>query len=103
MTSERAQAYGRVIRLISAERSGDEPEGRGSQAPGLAPEESDFVRMAADTMLFAEEMDSDARTALDQIATLGKHLVESGRWDSEQVSELVSALAAAGPQPARVG
>jgi hypothetical protein len=72
------------------------------QPPELASEESDFIRMAADTMLFAEEMDADAKTAHDQIVTLGKHLVESGRWEKDDVKELVSALAACGPQPARV-
>lgn len=91
MTSDRAQAYGRVLRLLT-----------GEEAPDLTPEESDFVRMAADTLLFAEELDGDARTAADQVATLGKHLVESDRWDKDDVKELVSALAACGPVVARV-
>ena len=92
MTSDRAQAYGRVMRLL------DDKE-----PPELAPEEADLIRLAADTLLFAEQMDGDARTAADQIATLGKHLVESGRWEKADVKELVSALSACGPTPARVG
>ena len=91
MTSDRAQAYGRVLRLLAAK-----------EAPELAREEADFIRMAADTLLFAEEMDGDARTAADQMATLGKHLVESGRWEKADVKELVSALTACGPVPMRV-
>ncbi len=91
MTSERAQAYGRVMRLLAAK-----------EPPELAPEEADFIRMAADALLFAEEMDADARTAADQMATLGKSLVESGRWEKADVKELVSALTACGPAPARV-
>ena len=92
MTSDRALAYGRVMRLLAAK-----------EPPELAPEEADFIRMAADTMLFAEEMDGDARTAHDQIATLGKHLVESGRWEKADVKELVAALSSCGPQQVRVG
>lgn len=91
MTSDRAQAYGRVMRLLSEQ-----------DADALTPAESDFVRMAADTLLFAEEMDSDTRTAHDQVVTLGKHLVESDRWEKSDVKELVSALGACGPQPVRV-
>jgi hypothetical protein len=90
VTSDRSKGYGRVLRLLAA------------KAEDLRQEESEFIRMAADTLLFSEEMDPDARTAADQITTLGEHLVESGRWDKPEVKELVSALAACGPVPARV-
>jgi hypothetical protein len=76
------------MRLLAACGAGD-----------LAPDESDFVRMAADAMLFAEEMDGDARTAADQVATLCRHLVESERWERADAEELMSALTACGPAP----
>jgi hypothetical protein len=88
VTSRRAEAYGRVIRVLSG------PDGE-----ELRPEELDRIRLAADSLLFCEdvELDSDARDAADQIADLAVELVESGRWDEDAAEALVSDVLACGP------
>lgn len=88
MTSRRAEAYGRVVRILS-----------GPDAEELRPEEIDRIRQAADSLLFCEdvELDSDARDAADEIADLAVELVESGRWDEDTAESLVSDVLACGP------
>ena len=85
MTSERTQAYGRVIRTL---------EDLGPAK--LLPAEQDRIRDAADNLIFAADID-DARDTLADIEALGEHLVSSGRWSSERAEELVADLAACGP------
>jgi len=92
MTSERAQAYGRVVKTLS-DLSGVK----------LLPAEEDRIRAAADTLLFCESADDPgAREALADIETLTGHLVETGRWTDESAQRLADDLHACGPAPALV-
>lgn len=88
MTSRRAEAYGRVVRILNG------PDGE-----ELRPEELARIREAADSLFFCEdvEMDSAARDAADEIADLAVGLVETGRWDEDTAEELVSDVLACGP------
>src|SRR3954452_8361792 len=71
VTSRRAEAYGRVVRILNG------PDGN-----DLRPEELARIREAADSLVFCDdiELDSDARDGADEIADLAVDLVESGRW-----------------------
>ena len=88
MTSRRAEAYGRVVRVLEG------PDGE-----ELRPEEVERIRLATDSLFFCEDMeqDSDARDAADEIADLAVELVESGRWDEDTAEALVSDVLACGP------
>jgi hypothetical protein len=85
MTSERTQAYGRVIKTL---------EDLGPSK--LQPAEQDRIRDAADNLIFAADLD-EARTALMDVEALAEHLVASGRWTSERADQLASDLVACGP------
>lgn len=88
VTSRRAEAYGRVIRIL------DGPDGK-----ELRPDELERIREAADSLVFCEDvdLDPDARDAADVIADLAVELVESGRWDEDTAECLVSDVLACGP------
>jgi hypothetical protein len=88
VTSRRAEAYGRVIRILE-----------GPDAWQLRPDEVTRIREAADSLVFCEDvdLDSDARDAADEIADLAVDLVESGRWDEDTAECLVSDVLACGP------
>jgi hypothetical protein len=88
VTSRRAEAYSRVVRIL------DGPDGE-----ELRPEELQRIRLATDSLFFCEDMesDSDARDAADEIADLAVELVESGRWDEDTAEALVSDVLACGP------
>jgi hypothetical protein len=88
VTSRRAEAYGRVVRILNS------PDGE-----QLRPDELERIRVAADSLLFCAdvELDSAARDAADEIADLAVELVESGRWDEDTAEELVSDVLACGP------
>ncbi len=88
VTSRRAEAYGRVVRILNG------PDGE-----ELRPEELARIRTAADSLVFCDdvELDSDARDAADEIADLAVELVESGRWDEDTAEALVSDVLACGP------
>ena len=88
MTSRRAEAYSRVVRVLEG------PDGQ-----ELRPEELERIRLATDSLFFCEDMeqDSDARDAADEIADLAVELVESGRWDEDTAEALVSDVLACGP------
>lgn len=88
VTSRRAEAYGRVVRILNG------PDGE-----ELRPEELERIRHAADSLIFCEdiELDSDARDAADEIADLAVDLVESGRWEEDTAEALVSDVLACGP------
>lgn len=83
MTSDRAQAYGRVVATV------DELEGT-----KLQPGEIARIRAAADALLFSETVDRDA---LADVADLVGGLVESERWTEERGQALLDDLAACGP------
>jgi hypothetical protein len=85
MTSDRTQAYGRVVKTL-------EDVGPAK----LQPAEQDRIREAADTLIFAADLD-EARAALEDIDALAEHLVGSGRWTGERAEQLVSDVLACGP------
>jgi hypothetical protein len=86
-TSERSQAYGRVVRTL---RDDDEAE--------LLPAEQDLIREAADALLFCDDPSADesAGEAVSTIETVAAHLVESERWTAERASQLVDDVLACG-------
>ena len=85
MTSERTQAYGRVVNTL-------EDLGPAKLLPG----EQQLIREAADTLIFAADLD-EARPALADIDALAEHLVASGRWAAERADRLVADLLDCGP------
>ena len=85
MNSERTQAYGRVVKTI---------EDLGPTK--LQPDELDRVREAADTLIFAADLE-EARDAMIDMDTLAEHLVASDRWSEERAKQLVDDLLACGP------
>jgi hypothetical protein len=85
MNSERTQAYGRVVKTL--EELGPTK---------LQPAEQQRVRDAADTLIFAADLD-EARTAMADVDSLAEHLVASDRWSEERARQLVDDLLACGP------
>jgi hypothetical protein len=93
MTSDRAKAYGRVVKTL-----GD----KGSSK--LQPLERDRIREAADVLFFSERTDDAAELSATDVRVLAEHLVEAGRWEEWQAQRLVDDIAACGPAvPAPVG
>ena len=87
MTSERTQAYGRVVQTL--DELGPTKLHRAEQSR---------IRDAADTLIFAADL-ADAREALLDMSRLAEHLVTSGRWRDERVDQLIADLLACGPEP----
>jgi hypothetical protein len=85
MTSDRTQAYGRVIKTL---------EDIGPAK--LQPVEQERIREAADNLIFAADLD-EAQATLEDVEALAAHLVTSGRWTTERADDLVSDLLACGP------
>jgi hypothetical protein len=85
MTSDRTQAYGRVVKTL---------EDLGPAK--LQPVEQERIRDAADNLIFASDL-SEARAALEDVEALGEHLVATGRWTTERAEQLVHDLVACGP------
>jgi hypothetical protein len=85
MTSERTQAYGRVIRTL---------EDLGPAK--LLPVEQERIRDAADNLIFAADSD-DAWAALADVDALAEHLVATDRWSEERAAELAQDVLACGP------
>ena len=85
MTNERTQAYGRVVQTL------DE-----IGATKLLPAEQARIRDAADTLIFASDLD-EAQDALRDMGPLTEHLLASGRWLEERIDLLVANLLACGP------
>jgi hypothetical protein len=85
MTNERTQAYGRVVQTL------DE-----IGATKLLPAEQARIRDAADTLIFAADLE-EARAALQDMGDLTDHLLSSGRWLEERIDSLVANLLACGP------
>jgi hypothetical protein len=86
MTSERTQAYGRVVQTL------DE-----IGAAKLLPAEQARIRDAADTLIFAADLE-EAREALRDMSDLADHLLSSGRWLEPRIDTLVADLLACGPE-----
>ena len=85
MTSERTQAYARVIKTL---------EDLGPSK--LQPVEQERIREAADNLIFAADLEQ-ARAALIDVEDLAEHLVATGRWTTERAEQLASDLIACGP------
>jgi hypothetical protein len=85
MNSERTQAYGRVVKTL------DE-----LGPTKLQPAEQARVREAADTLIFAADLD-EARAVMADVDSLAEHLVASDRWSEERARQLVDDLLACGP------
>jgi hypothetical protein len=85
MTSERTQAYGRVIRTL-----GD------LGAAKLHDSEQQRIRDAADTLVLATTVE-ETRAALADLDALCEHLIATDRWTPERVAELQSDLLDCGP------
>jgi hypothetical protein len=88
MTSDRAQAYGRVMQTL-----------RDVGPAKLSPAEQERVRESADAMFFCEDVGADApaREAVSDITALASALVEADRWTEERARELVSDVLGCGP------
>ena len=86
MTSERTQAYGRIVKTL--EELGPVK---------LLASEQERIRDAGDILIFAEGSDDHVIAAIDDIRSLADHLVESGRWTEERALLLVDDIAATGP------
>ncbi len=87
VTSDRAQAYGRVVHTL------DE-----LGQTKLNAAEQDRIRDAADTLLFAEDPSDEAtRAALEDMEALARHLTTSGRWTDERARRLLDDVTACGP------
>jgi len=85
MNTERTQAYGRVVKTLD------------ELGPAkLQPAERDRVREAADTLIFAADLE-ETRAAMVDVDTLAEHLVASDRWSEERARQLVDDLLACGP------
>src|SRR3954470_23724467 len=85
MTNERTQAYGRVVQTL------DE-----LGPTKLLPREQARIRDAADTLIFAADLE-EATEALRDMGALAEHLLTSGRWLEERIDQLVSDLLSGGP------
>ena len=87
MTSDRSQAYGRVMQTLA------------ELGPAkLLDDEVDRLREAADTLLFTENMaDEAAVVATREARSVIDNLVDSGRWSEERANRLADDLAACGP------
>jgi hypothetical protein len=88
MTSERSQAYGRVMRTLD------------DVGPAkLHESEREQIRATADTLFFAEDLGSDteAREAVARVTALARHLVDSERWLDESARALLSDVLGCGP------
>jgi hypothetical protein len=88
MTSERAQAYGRLMRTL-----------RDEDPSALTPEEAAQVREAADSLLFCESLagDDEARDGLTRVGDLAGDLVGSGRWGPDRAEQLLRDIECCGP------
>ena len=85
MTSERTQAYGRVVKTLD------------DLGPTkLQPAEQERIREAADTLIFAATAE-EIGPALDDVRALAQHLVATGRWTDERVEQLLDDIEACGP------
>jgi hypothetical protein len=88
MTSERSQAYGRVMRTLD------------DIGPAkLHESEREEIRVIADTLFFAEDLgvDAEARDAVARITKLARNLVDSERWLDESARALLSDVLGCGP------
>lgn len=87
MNSERAQAYGRVMKTLDD-----------MAAAKLQGDEQARIRNAADTLLFSESPDAPgAREATSDLEALIHHLIDSDRWTEERARALADDVLGCGP------
>lgn len=88
MTSERAQAYGRLMQTI-----------RRLAGNKLHADEEQVVREAADALFFCDDLDADpaAQEALAAFHELTDRLLESERLTPEMVHRLTAEVEDCGP------
>jgi hypothetical protein len=88
MTSERAEAYRRVIETLTE-----------VGPTKLLAAEQDLIRHAADALLFGADLryDPAARAALEDIERLCRALVDRGRWAQESAMRLADDVSRCGP------
>ena len=88
MNSDRAQAYGRLMKAVRA----DGPE-------ALDPTEQEIVREAADALLFCEDLswDDEARDGVTRVGDLTGDLVGSDRWAPDRAEAMLRDSEACGP------
>ena len=86
MTSERTQAYGRIVKTL--EELGPVK---------LLASEQERIRDAADILIFAERSRRPRGRRARRRPRLADHLVESGRWTEERALLLVDDVAGTGP------
>lgn len=92
MNSERAQAYGRVMRRLE--------DAAGAK---LHDAEIALIRDSADTLLFAARLDEPgAAEALLLVERLTHDLADSDRWTSESAQALANDVNGCGPAFATV-
>ncbi|MBI5104968.1 MAG: hypothetical protein HZB46_08295 [Solirubrobacterales bacterium] len=88
MTSERAQAYHRVMRAL------------GDLGPAkLQPGEQERIRNAVDDLIFSRDVRRDpaASAGLEDVERLCRDLVDSGRWAETSAMRLADDVARCGP------
>jgi hypothetical protein len=86
-TSERSQAYGRVMRTLA------------DLGPAkLLADEQDLIRESADELLFDSP---EAPAAMQAVDDLAQRLVESDRWSQERADQLVDDIASCGAPAVR--
>jgi hypothetical protein len=88
MTTERANAYRRVLRTL------------GEVGPSkLLRDEQERLRHAADTLVFSGDLrhDAAARAALEDVERLCRALVDRGRWGERAAMRLADDVSQCGP------
>ncbi len=88
MTSERARAYGRLMRTV-----------RDDGPDALTPVECALVREAADALLFCDDRawSDEARDGLTRVGELAGDLVGTGRWGPDRAEQLLRDIESCGP------
>jgi hypothetical protein len=95
MTSERSQAYGRVMKALAD-----------LSASKLHDAEQETIRNAADGLFFCEDLgaNADVRTALEVLELMMQGMVDSDRMLPETAGRIVADVRACGPlQPVAAG
>ena len=90
MTSNRSDAYGRVMRTLED-----------LSAAKFHAGEQAVIREAADTMFFCERLETDdaALDAMAAVRDLTGNLVEGGRLIAETAARLLTDIEGCGPEP----
>ena len=88
MSPERSKAYRRVMKTLD------------DLGPSkLLGGEQQRIRYAADNLIFSTDLNADVEAcdALEDVATLCRALVESGRWEQATAMRLVDDVCECGP------